>query len=167
MTETAEQYKARFRSYTEGRDTIAMQRQTARELASLIDSATDAELKRSPAPGKWSVTQIIAHMAEDELVSTWRYRQMLEADGVHLPGFDQDLWAKLGDYSSWTASDALSMFRLLREANMRMLARLTPEQWSQHGFHAERGKITVRDLCDHMAAHDMNHLEQLKKILGH
>jgi hypothetical protein len=58
------------------------------------------------------------------------------------------------------------MFRLLREANLRMLARLTREQWQRHGVHAERGKLTVQALCRHMAAHDMNHIEQVRTILG-
>lgn len=166
MAETAEQYKTRLEAYTAGKDPIAMQREAPRTLASLIEGAADAELTRRPAPGKWSVAEILAHLAEDELTSSWRYRQMLEQDGVELRGFDQDLWARLGDYASWSPQDALAMFRLLREANLRMLAHLTDEQWQRHGVHTERGKLTVRDLCRHMAAHDINHIEQVRKILA-
>lgn len=167
MTETAEEYKARFASYVAGKDPLAMQRETPQTLAALIENVADARLKQRPAPGKWSVTEILAHLAEDELSSTWRYRQMLEHDGLDLPGFDQDLWANLGDYSSWKPADALAMFRLLREANLRMFAHLTSEQWERHGVHLERGKITVRELCRHMAAHDINHIEQVRRILAH
>ena len=60
----------------------------------------------------------------------------------------------------------LGMFRLLREANLRMFARLTSEQWERHGIHSERGKLTVRELCRHMAAHDINHIEQVRRILA-
>ena len=90
---------------------------------------------------------------------------MLEYDGPDLPGFDQDMWARLGDYASWNSREALEMFRLLREANLRMFAQLTPGQWTRHGVHAERGRVTVEGLCRHMAAHDMNHIEQVKRIL--
>ncbi|HVO80475.1 MAG TPA: DinB family protein [Terriglobales bacterium] len=166
MSETAEQYKKRLESYTAGGDPIAMQRDAPQTLTRLIEDRTEAELKRRPAPGKWSVTEILAHLAEDELTSSWRYRQMLEQDGVELRGFDQDLWARVGDYGSWKPQDALAMFRLLREANLRMLAHLTDEQWECHGIHSERGKMTVRDLCRHMAAHDINHIEQVRKILA-
>jgi len=166
MTETAEQYKTRLEDYTAGTDPIAMQREAPQTLASLIEGVAEAELTRRPAPGKWSVTEILAHLAEDELTSTWRYRQMLEHDGLELRGFDQDLWAKVGDYASWKPQDALAMFRLLREANLRMFAQLTPEQWQRHGVHSERGKLTVRDLCRHMAAHDINHIEQVRRILA-
>jgi hypothetical protein len=166
MAETPEQYKARFAAYVAGRDPVAMQREAPRTLANLVESVAEGKLRCRPAPGKWSVTEILAHLAEDELTSTWRYRQMLEHDGPQLPGFDQNLWAQLGDYGSWKPQDALTMFRLLREANLRMFAQLTPEQWQCHGVHSERGKLTVRDLCRHMAAHDINHIDQVQKILA-
>lgn len=105
-------------------------------------------------------------MAEDELSSSWRYRQMIEHDQVTLEGFDQELWARLGKYETWNATEALEMFRLLREANLRMLDALTPEQWQRSGNHVERRKLTVRELVRHMAAHDINHIEQIEKVLG-
>jgi uncharacterized damage-inducible protein DinB len=166
MVEGAEQYKSRLAGYTEGKDAVAMQRAAASKLAQLIDGVAEDALRRRPAPGKWSVTEILAHLAEDELSSSWRYRQMLEHDGPELRGFDQDLWARLGDYAAWKPLEALEMFRLLREANLRMFAQLTPEQWKRHGVHAERGRLTVEELCRHMAAHDVNHIEQIRGILG-
>jgi len=166
MPETAEQYKARLQGYVAGKDPIALQGEASSRLESLIQGVPEGELRRRPFREKWSVTEILAHMAEDELVSSWRYRQMLEYDKPELSGFDQALWAMLGDYSSWNSSDALTMFRLLRLANLRMFARLTPAQWQRESLHSERGKLTVRDLCHHMAAHDINHIEQVRKILG-
>jgi len=145
---------------------LPLQAQAPRILAELIAGVAEPKLSLKPAPGKWSVTEIRAHMAEDELSSTWRYRQMLEHDGPELLGFDQQMWATLGDYASWNAHEALEMFRLMREANLRMFARLTPEQWQRHAVHAERGKLTVEELCRHMAAHDMNHIDQVRTILG-
>lgn len=159
-------YQARLLAHTEGRDPIAMQREALDLLADLVSGVEHAKLTTRPAPGKWSVGEILAHLAEDELTSTWRYRQMIESPGVALAGFDQDLWAQLGDYASWTPADALQMFRLLRAANLRLFARLTPEQWESHGTHAERGRITVRSLARHMAGHDRNHIDQIRRILG-
>ncbi|MEO8662260.1 MAG: hypothetical protein ABI693_27605, partial [Bryobacteraceae bacterium] len=95
-------------------ETIAQQREAIRTLIDLITQASDDALGHSPASGKWSVRAIVAHMAEDELVSSWRYRQMIERGGAALSGFDQDEWARLGDYESWTAQEALDMYRLLR-----------------------------------------------------
>lgn len=163
--ETAEQYQMRLASYVRDKDPIAMQREAAQTITSLIAGMPEEILRRPPAPGKWSIGAILAHLAEDELVTSWRYRQMIEHNGATLPGFDQDQWARLGDYESWTVRDALEMFRLLREANLRMLARLTPEEWQRHGIHAERGRITVEDLARHMAAHDRNHILQVSRLL--
>jgi uncharacterized damage-inducible protein DinB len=146
-------------------ETIAQQREAIRTLTDLVAQPSDDALKYSPAPGKWSVRAIVAHMAEDELVSSWRYRQMIERDGAALPGFDQDVWARLGDYDSWTAQEALDMYRLLREANLRMLGRLNEDQWQRHGIHAERGSMTVSDLARHMVGHDANHINQIRRLL--
>lgn len=142
-----------------------MQRDTPRILAGLIEGVPDEVLSRQPAPGKWSVRSILAHMAEDELVSSWRYRQMIEHSGATILGFDQDEWARLGDYQTWTVQTGLEMFRLLREANLRMFGRLTAEQWRRSGVHEERGKITVEGLARHMAAHDMNHIIQVRRLV--
>jgi len=143
-----------------------MQSDTPRLIAALIKGRTDAELGERPRSDKWAVTEIIAHLAEDELVTSWRYRQMIENSGCALPSFDQDQWARLGDYRSWKAADALDMFRLLRHANLRMLEHLSNEEWDRFGVHTERGRISVRDLARHMAGHDMNHVDQIRLILS-
>jgi hypothetical protein len=165
MPDTQE-YLERIRSLSQGKDFLATQQESPATLASLIERVSAAELSRRPAPGKWSVAEILAHMAEDEIVSHWRYRQMIETDGVSLSSFDQDLWARLGNYGSRMPAESLTLFRLLRESNLHMLALLTPEEWQRSGTHAERGKITVEGLARHMAGHDTNHIEQIRKILG-
>jgi uncharacterized damage-inducible protein DinB len=165
MSETPEQYQQRLAGYTRDKDPLQLQREAPLRLARLIDGLSAEQLALRPAPGKWSIVEILAHLAEDELTSSWRYRQMIELDGVTLQGFDQDLWAQLGAYESWKAHEALSLFRLLREANLRMLSTLSPEQWERSGNHIERGNITVRELARHMAAHDINHIRQIERLL--
>src|SRR5215472_12056795 len=167
MTETPEQYRNRLSTYVEGEDPIAMQREAPSIIDRLIEDLPHTRLAERPAPGKWSITEILMHLAEDELVSSWRYRQILEHEDPVLAGFDQDLWARLGDYASCKPNDALTLFRLLREANLKMLVTLSPEQWHRKGAHSERGMMTVSDLCRHMAAHDINHINQIRTILNH
>ena len=149
-----------------GMDPLTVQRESPGLLAHLIDGVREEVLSQRPEPGKWSVCEILAHMAEDELSSTWRYRQMIEHDGIALASFDQDLWARLGDYKSWTAQEGLQMFRLLREANLRLFAGLAPAEWERSGVHAERGRMTVRELATHMAGHDLNHIAQIRRLLA-
>ena len=159
-------YQARLNAYTEGRDPIAMQRQAPLTLAELIDGVSEADLQARPAPGKWSVGEILAHLAEDEIATAWRYRQMIEHCGCDLAPFDQDQWAQLGNYASWNPREALELFRLLRTANLRMLGQLSVADWQKFGVHAERGNITVSDLARHMAGHDMHHIDQIRRILA-
>jgi uncharacterized damage-inducible protein DinB len=164
VPDTAE-YLNRIRDYAQDKDPLDLQRQTPTILAALIANASDRQLTTRPSQTKWSITEILAHLAEDEIATTWRYRQMVEHSGIALSGFDQDLWARSGDYASRVAQDSLDLFRLLRSVNLQFLQQLAPEQWECFGIHAERGRITVRDLVAHMAGHDANHVEQIRKIL--
>jgi uncharacterized damage-inducible protein DinB len=165
MPDTAE-YLARIRAHAQSGDPLDLQGRTPEVLAALIAGATREQLSKRPGKDKWSIAEILAHLAEDEIATAWRYRQMVEHDGIDLAGFDQALWERLGDYGSRAPQESLALFRLLRDANLRFLQQLSPEQWECHGIHAERGRITVRDLASHMAGHDANHLEQIRKILS-
>jgi len=162
---TGEEYTSRLAAYVKGRDPIAMQHETPGILARLIEGVSSERLKKEPAPGKWSVCAILAHLAEDEIASAWRYRQMLEHDGCPLPGYGQELWAKLGSYPDRDPQESLQLFRLLRKTNLNMFDNLSPKDWKRHGVHAERGEMTVRDLAVQIAGHDINHIAQLKVAL--
>jgi uncharacterized damage-inducible protein DinB len=166
MNETPEQYKARILGLMEGKDAIAVQRETAAKLARLVEGASRDQLTKRPAPDKWSVNEILVHLAEAEVSCFWRYRQMIEHNGASIIPFDQDLWYELGDYRSRDARESLQLFRLMRDANLRMFDRLTPQQWQRGGVHTERGPMTVADLVRQMAGHDINHVAQVEKLVG-
>ena len=165
MADTSD-YLSRIKDYVQGKDPLELQKQTLVVLRELVAKASDEQLTRRPSKDKWSISEILAHLAEDEMATAWRYRQMVEHTGLQLAGFDQDLWARIGDYPSRVPQESLELFRLLRNANLQFLQRITPEQWECFGIHAERGRITVRDLVVHMAGHDANHIEQIRRILG-
>jgi uncharacterized damage-inducible protein DinB len=164
VPDTAE-YLARIPQYAQAKEPLALQRETPRALTELIAKTSDEQLTIRPSQDKWSVGEILAHLAEDEIATAWRYRQMVEHSGIELAGFDQDLWAQMGDYAARVPQESLELFRLLRTVNLQFLQQLAPEQWECFGIHAERGRITVRELITHMAGHDINHVEQIRKIL--
>ena len=91
-------YLLRIRQHTLGKDPLEAQAQTPDVLFELVGNVSDARLAKRPSPDKWSIGEILAHLAEDEIATAWRYRQMVEHSGVELAGFDQDLWAKIGNY---------------------------------------------------------------------
>ena len=164
--ETVAQYAARIQSYVEGKDPLEVQRQTPELLSQLLQGVPEEKLTSRSQPDKWSVAEVVAHLSEAELSASWRYRQMIEHDGGPLSAYDQDLWYKLGDYPARPARESLQLFLLLRKNNLDMMARLTTEEWQRHGLHAERGRMTVADLAQALAGHDLNHLEQIRKLVG-
>src|SRR3954464_812753 len=89
MPDSAE-YLQRVQSLVAGDDYIAIQRQTADALSKLIEGVPEGDLQQRPKPDKWSVAEILAHLAQDEIATAWRYRQMIETPGCALAGFDQD-----------------------------------------------------------------------------
>src|SRR6185369_1167692 len=152
--ETAGEYKARILGYVAGADPLVLQDKAPDTLASLIDGLTHEELGYRPTPQKWSIRDIVAHLADDELVGAYRIRLILSAPGTAIQAFDQDVWARTGRYSTADVKESLEMFRILRQANLALLRALTPAEWNLQGIHAERGAESIRDIAMYYAGHD-------------
>ncbi len=165
MQETAEQYIKRILGYVEGQDAIKVQRATAGKLQKAISGLTPAQLKWRPEPTKWSIAEIIAHLADAEIVASWRMRSVIGENGITIQPFDQDAWASAFQYRNRDASRSLEVFRVLRENNLRMLKEIAPETWDNYGMHLERGKESVAHLARMFAGHDTNHVLQIDRIV--
>src|SRR5260370_10973890 len=145
---------------------MRVQRRTPTELERLITGAAATRLQQRPARGKWSVAEILAHLDDTEIVASWRIRSILGAPGTPLQAFDQDTWVSAGHYDRRDPRKSLELFRVLREVNLELFQALTPEQWKQHGMHAERGVETVEHVARLFAGHDVNHTQQVEQILA-
>jgi hypothetical protein len=99
MQETPQQYTQRMLSNIDGQDALRLQQAAPKKLAALVRGKNKKQLTRRPAPGKWSVAEIMAHLADAEVVVSWRLRQILGSNGVSLQPFDQDVWASTLDYA--------------------------------------------------------------------
>lgn len=166
MPETAQQYTQRLLGYVEGLDAIKVQKGTPAKVQKLIRGLSSKELKWKPEPAKWSIAEIVAHLADDEIVGSWRMRCMIAANGTALQGFDQDAWASALQYNQRDAKQSLELLRVLRESNLAMLKALPPESWENYGMHSERGKETIRHVTRMFAGHDINHILQIERIVG-
>ena len=164
MQETAQQYIQRILGYVEGQDAIKVQKATAGKLKKLIQGLTPKQLKWKPEPGKWSVAEILAHLADAEIVGSWRMRLIAGASGTTVQPYDQDVWASLFQYGKRDAKQSLEVFRVLRENNLAMLKALPGESWDKFGMHAERGKETITHVVRMFAGHDTNHVKQIEGI---
>src|SRR5467141_205150 len=166
MKETPQEYIKRMLGNVEGLDPLKLEAGTAKKLEHLIKGVPAAQLRKRPAPGKWSLAEILAHLADSELVRGWRMRQILGAPGTPIQAFDQDAWAISGHYEKRDSRKSVEMFRVLREANLALLKSLKPEQWKHHGMHAERGEESIEHIVRMNAGHDINHTKQVERILG-
>jgi DinB superfamily len=165
MKETVQEYIQRIQGKIAGKDPIRTQTETAKRLTGLLKRGTSAKLKKRPAPDKWSVVEILAHLADVEMVTGWRLRSILGSPGTSIQAFDQDAWAAAGQYAKRDPRKSLEQFRVLREANLVLLKSLSPEQRKLFGLHAERGEESIERLTQMIAGHDINHLEQIESIL--
>jgi hypothetical protein len=166
MNETPQQYVARILGHIEGHDPLKVQRSTADKLSKLIRGVPRGKLGKRPALDKWSVTEILAHLAETEWAVGFRLRMILSSNGTPVQAFNQDDWARTSNYAKWPPRESLALFRTLRNANLALLKSIPEEKWEYYGMHAERGQETVSHIFRLIASHDLNHLGQIQRILG-
>ena len=133
-------------------------------VAAVITGAAGAELDFVPSPEKWSIRQILAHLAEVEMVVGWRLRQALTKSGGPVAAFDQDDWARVGRYGKRDPAQSLALFRAARACNLSLLRGLSKAEWECYHLHEERGKETVARTVMLIAGHDLNHLAQIQRI---
>jgi uncharacterized damage-inducible protein DinB len=151
-----------YASFLGSNDPVAVIASTPARLRELLDSAGDTLASQPPAPGKWSIREILCHLADCEIVFAFRLRQTLAEPGHVIQPFDQDLWAK--NYAAYDAHSALAVFSALRDFNRKLIASLPPDAMSTPVTHPERGTMTFQTIVETMGGHDLNHLGQIEKI---
>jgi hypothetical protein len=166
MSETAQQYIQRIVGQLEGQQPLKVQATTAKKIEKLLKGVPASKLRKRPAPDKWSVTEIVTHLADAELVGAYRMRLILSTPGTPIAAYDQNVWVETGHYHKRDARKSLEQFRAIREGNLALLQTLTPEQWKHHGMHAERGEETIEHIVRMFAGHDVNHTKQIESIVA-
>jgi uncharacterized damage-inducible protein DinB len=145
------------------REPIPVLRETASALARAIEGLSPQQLRQPEQPGKWSIGQILQHLADSEVASAWRLRLILAQDRPPLTGYDQDLWAER-HYELDDPSEALERFTVLRRSNLRLLERASPADLKRVGVHVERGEESLEHLRRLIAGHDLLHLRQIDRV---
>jgi uncharacterized damage-inducible protein DinB len=129
-----------------------------------IDGLSPSQIRQPEAPGKWSIVQILQHLADSEAVWAWRLRVILAQDRPPITGYDQDLWAQRLGYEQSEPSEALEQFTVLRRANLRVLERASPADLERVGIHSERGEESLAHVRRLYAGHDLMHLRQIERV---
>lgn len=126
----------------------------------------DSTLRRPEAAAKWSVIEVVQHLADSDLVFSYRLKMMLTEDRPPLLGYDQDRWAGELRYREMPFELALDQLRSMRSVNLHLLRRLSPTQLERGGRHSERGPESAGFLLKLMGAHDLVHRRQIDRILS-
>lgn len=117
-----------------------------------------------PAPGKWSIRQLIAHVADTEIVAAGRFRQVIAEDNPTLLSFDQNAWAERLDYARRKPKQSLESFRRLRAENYELLKGLDEAAYERAGRHTERGPLSLRQMLELFSNHAETHARQIEAI---
>lgn len=135
-------------------------------LRKALAGLSEVQMAEPEAKGKWSIRQVVQHLADSELVWGYRLRMVLAEDRPPLTGYDQDLWAQRLRYDKTNVENALGDFAVLRRANLRLLESASGDDFKRVGVHAERGEENVGHMIGLYAGHDLLHLRQLDRIRG-
>ncbi len=154
---------ARYLEALCGEDPLVIQKKAPKRLKKLLRGLSDKELEKKPAPDKWSIKEVIAHLADHEVVYGFRLRCVAALDRPLLAGYDQDLFmTKLG-HSNTTTKELFDAYAAARAANHALVERLEESAFERVGIHAERGEETLRTIVTRNAGHDMLHEQQVER----
>lgn len=135
------------------------------QLKAAVAACPEEALDFKPGPGKWSVRDIIWHMAESELHAYCRARFIVAEPGVTILPYDQDRWADTLDPAAHPLEEALDLFRLLRELMARQLRSLPEAAWRRSIRHPQRGELTLERWLEIYEGHLKDHLAQIQRTL--
>ena len=136
-----------------------------KEIAAAVSGLSLAVLRYRSKPEKWCILEILAHLADIEIVYGYRLRQMLADEKPVIAPMNQDAWAKNLGYLDASAPELVALYGLNRHHNLRLLRRLKAGDLEKSAFHPEHQKdVTVGRLVEQMAGHGANHLMQIEKL---
>jgi hypothetical protein len=133
-------------------------------LDAAIEGVSKEESMFAPFPGKWTIREIVRHLADTELVVGMRLRQMIAEDRPLMALFDQDLWADRLHYNQCDPHESATLFRVMRDDISKILDVLPAEAFTRVGLHPERGAGTLGEWVTRFGAHVEKHAGQIRAI---
>ncbi len=149
----------------QGRDGADVMRETPAALDNLLGRMTQQQIDTRPAPEKWSVREVLCHMADCEIAWAWRLRQVYGEDRPTLQSFEQDPWARAYDGVKYTSAAALQAWRSLREWNLALIETFSDADKARTAMHPHAGELTLWTLVEIAGGHDVHHLASLRKLV--
>ena len=134
-------------------------------IESLLDGATEADFDRRPDPERFTIREVMGHLADWEGVWLERAKRMAQEDNPHLQGYDEGQWAIDNDYAHMDVAEQVARFRSGREAMVSFLKSLPPEAWGRTCTHDEWGSSSIEAMAVLVLGHDGYHTSQIAEWL--
>jgi hypothetical protein len=135
-------------------------------VAATLTGAAGSEVDYRPAPDDWSLRQIVAHLADSEIIGSVRFRRTLAEENPTIEWCDEKAWAERLDYARRKYSASLETFRRIRSENYELLKDQADEAWSRPCLHSKCGPMTLYDLLKMYAEHAESHAMQIRRVRG-
>ena len=132
------------------------------DIHALLERVTDARATRPPAPGEWSIKQVVAHLSDAERLFAFRALWFARGEQAELPGMEPNPWVELSDSNARPLSDLLTEFDHVRAASIALFANLDAAAWDRRGI-ASGAVMSVRALAWIVAGHELHHNRSLRE----
>jgi hypothetical protein len=143
---------------------IQSYKDTYHKLKAAVEGLTEEQLKWKPAPDKWSVTEVLSHLADHSIVFSFRIRKLISEQDAPLPPFQQDPWVSESRANEGSASDILDVFAALLNYNHLLFDRLSADAWSKTGINFKGEEVSLLQSFQAFIKHVDTHLRQIDRI---
>ena len=150
-----------YEKFLGDRDPLKVVAATPARIGALTRGLSGRQLARRPSPGKWSIHEIVRHLAETDMVMCSRARWIAFEEKPTLVPFDQEKWAQGWVREKEPFEETLERFRLIRRSHVRLFRAASKQDFQRSGYHPERGIVTLQTQLETAAGHDLNHLRQI------
>ena len=143
------------------RQLIADYKDGYRVVAAALAGAKTEELDTAPGEGKWTVREIVHHLADSEMTSAIRLRLLIASSNPSIAAYDQEAFAQKLHYTDRPIEASLDAFNAARRSTAEILDRLSEAEWLREGTHTEHGRYTVHKWLELYASHAHAHAQQI------
>jgi uncharacterized damage-inducible protein DinB len=148
-------------THDERKNLISIIRKLPAQVEAAIASLSERQLDTPTAEHKWTVRQIVHHIADAHMNAVTRMKLVVTENKPILKPYNQDSWAALEDTTKGSLHTSLDIIRGLHERWAQFLESLPEEAWTREGIHLENGKMSLEDLLKGYAGHCENHVQQI------
>jgi len=137
-------------------DIVAILATQMDDTITLLRNRTEEQALRTYAPGKWTMKEVIGHIADAERVFAYRALRIARGDATPLEGFDENAYTPAGRFDERPLASLLAELAAVRRATVALLAGLPQDAWTRTGT-ANNAAVSVRALAWIIAGHEVHH----------